>query len=81
MHSTTEILNAPGTICTQQIRHSLTWLNAFFHEELPGVVRHFEVLEDLGTGAQLGLGTDASPYGIGGLLAMNGVIPHYFAAA
>ena len=41
-------------------------------------MRHLEVSEYLGDGAQLQIGTDASPHGIGGWLAMNGVILHYF---
>ena len=43
-------------------------------------MRHFDVSEFMGSGAQMEVGTDASPYGIGGWLALNGVILRYFAA-
>ena len=80
IHSNTCIQHASNAIWVKQLRHSLTWLQAFFREELEGVVRHFDVAEFLGAGAQMEVGTDASPYGIGGWLALNGVILHYFAA-
>ena len=47
---------------------------------MEGVVRRFDVSEFLGAVAQMEVGADASPSGIGCWLALNGVILRYFAA-
>ena len=78
MHTSSSHLDSHNGIWLKQIRHSLSWLDAFFSEELLGVVRHFEVSEYLGDGTQLELGTDASPFGLGVWLSKNGVIIKYF---
>ena len=74
IHAGTGSATSGDRIWTKQIRHSLTWLRSFFKGEVSGVVRHFEVSEFNGDGDQLEIGTDASPYGLGGWIAKEGQI-------
>ena len=69
----------PNTIWTKQIRHATSWLRAFFAHDLPGISRQFSLQEFRGAGPVMEIGTDASPWGLGGWLSMNGTITHYFA--
>ena len=61
----------------KQFRHTLTWLSAFIRGDEPGLVRQFDVAEYMNGGAQLEVGTDASPMGLGGWLAINGKIAKF----
>ena len=67
-----------STIWTKQIDHALRWLRCFFKENAPGITRQFNLEEFQGVGTDIELGTDASPWGIGGWLAVNGEIQQYF---
>ena len=78
IHAGTGSATSGDRIWTKQIRHSLTWLRSFFKEKISGVVRHFEVSEFNGDGDQLEIGTDASPYGLGGWIAKQGQILEFF---
>ena len=67
-----------NTVWTKQIAHTLSWLSAVFLGQSPGLERTFMVSDFLGQGDRLEIGTDASPHGLGGWLAENGVIRKYF---
>ena len=58
-------------VFTQQIRHSVMWLLVFFAGTHGSISRDFTFveLED----SELTISTDASPWGIGGVLSKDGV--------
>ena len=69
----------PNTVWTRQIAHTLDWMKAFFVEaSTPGIVRNFTLEEFLRTGDVVEIGTDASPWGLGGWYCVNGSISHYY---
>ena len=68
----------PGTIWTKQIAQSLQWYSAFFAKKGTHVERFFSVSAYLRQGTVVEIGTDASPWGLGGWLSINGAITHYF---
>jgi len=55
-----------GTIWTKQIASSLQWYSAFFAKEGSHVERFFSVTAYLRQGTVVEIGTDASPWGLGG---------------
>ena len=64
------------------IQNSLIWLRAIFNEEAPiGLIRTFRLMEYLGNGDHIELGTDASPFGLGGWFAINGFIRKHWTSA
>ena len=67
-----------NTVWAKQIRHALEWLSAFFRKEVHGVTRHFSLEEFSGTGPLWEIGTDASPWGLGGWLSCDGKITKYY---
>lgn len=72
----------PNTIWTRQISHTILCLKAFFIDtSVQGIIRHFSRDEFLCTGDRIEVGTDASPWGLGGWMSLNGHITHYFHSA
>ena len=67
-----------GTIWFKQISHSLSWLRAVFHHNTPGKIRKFRLSDFQGLGDRVEIGTDASPWGLGGWLSVNHTITHYY---
>jgi hypothetical protein len=67
-----------NTVWAKQVKHALDWLSAFFRKEVRGVTRHFSLEEFSGSGPLWEIGTDASPWGLGGWLSCDGVITKYF---
>jgi hypothetical protein len=67
-----------NTVWKKQIEHSLSWMSAFFASELPGLERHFTLAEYRCEGPRVEIGTDASPWGLGGWLAVDGAVKKYF---
>jgi len=67
-----------GTIWFKQVSHSLSWLRAVFHHSTPGKIRIFHLSDFLGEGDAIEVGTDASPWGLGGWLSINHIVIHYF---
>ena len=64
-------------VFTKQIRHSLLWLLAFFSNQFGPLERHFPLqLND--QHSVLHISTDASPWGLGGVLVVDGKIESYF---
>ena len=69
----------PNTVWTRQIAHTLQWLKAFFIDSsTPGIVRKFTLDEFQCTGDRIEIGTDASPWGLGGWYSINGHIKYYY---
>ena len=71
--------NGPAhCVWRKQIAHSLSWLEAVFYEDAPGIERCFNLYDFLGQGEKVEIGTDASPWGLGGWLSRNGKIVNHF---
>jgi hypothetical protein len=70
-----------NTVWVKQIEHSLSWIRALFKAQIPGSTRTFSLEQFRNAGPSLEIGTDASPWGLGGWLASSGVITHYFYSA
>ena len=72
--------NAPaGCVWTKQLSHSLGWLRRFMSEENGHIVRVFNVQHYLQTGPQVTITWDASPFGMGAALQINGEFKEFFA--
>ena len=70
-----------NTIWSKQVSHALAWLDTFFKTEPKQLTRTFTLEEYGNHGPVWEIGTDASPWGLGGWLACNGTITRYFACA
>jgi hypothetical protein len=75
---TTDSGAPPNTVWVKQIAHALSWLRAFFCEGMVGATRTFLLTEFMGGGDLVEIGTDASPWGLGGWLSVNGAVVKYF---
>ena len=69
-----------NTIWTKQIASSLQWFAAFFDGKGTHLERFFRVDAYSRSGTVVEIGTDASPWGMGGWLTIDGVLTHYFAS-
>ena len=63
---------------TRQIAHALSWLHAFFIDANPGIERRFYLADFNGHGAKVEVGTDASPWGMGGWMSVDDEIKLVF---
>jgi hypothetical protein len=69
----------PGCIWTKQIDSELRWFDAFFAGQSLKLERHFPIEDFLRQGVKVEIGTDASPWGMGGWITVGGKLLHYFA--
>ena len=69
-----------GHVWVKQIQIELDWSHTFFAGNGPTVERFFSIDGLNCPGAVVEIGTDASPWGLGGWLAIDGVITEYFAS-
>ncbi len=70
----------PSTVWTKQIAPTLQWIDTFFTGAVGGIERYFRLDAYLRQGPTIEIGTDASPWGLGGWLSRDGVITHFFAS-
>jgi len=68
-----------NTIWTKQIASSLQWFATFFKGKGTHLERVFRVDAYARSGTVVEIGTDASPWGMGGWRNIVGVLTHYFA--
>ena len=61
-----------GCVWTKQIRHSLEWIRCFLSEEKGQIERVFTVQHFLQHGPQVTITWDASPFGMGATLQLDG---------
>jgi len=74
--------NAPrGHIWTKQMLPVLVWVNALLSNGVGKLVRRYDLAPYMGTGRQVTMDLDASPWGIGGYLTENGSIVSWFSSA
>ena len=69
----------PGCVWVKQFRASLRWILAFWDGIEGDITRVFRVNAYLRLGVQVDIVTDASPWGLGAWLRVNGVVRQYFA--
>ena len=68
-------------VWVNQFRHTLAWLANFIDMENGPVVRTFRVGSYFNRGVKYGISMDASIYGMGAVLIVNGVPEEYFSIA
>ena len=74
--------NAPlNTVWVKQFRLTLLWLQEFLEGRSGAIVRVFDVETFFNHGDRLQITADASIYGLGAWLTVNGVITSWFAVA
>ena len=69
-----------GTVWAKQVSPTFTWLRAFFSGSVGGITRRFDLDAYLRRGPVVEIGTDASPIGLGGWLAVDGTIVNHFSS-
>lgn len=62
----------------RQVEYALSWLEVVFVIQAPGFTRRFSLLDYRSAGPDIEIGTDASPWGLGGWLSRDGSICNYF---
>ena len=80
LYAPPEISLAPvGCVWVAQIKEPLTWFESFWNELKPqNLVRTFCVKAHFNIGKQIYIYVDASPYGLGGWLSIDGQPVAYF---
>ena len=61
-----------GLLYTKQIRQPLDWVAAFLEGRVGSIVRMMDVDTHFGRGRSVEIVTDASPYGVGAYLCIDG---------
>ena len=70
----------PGLVWTKQIQLPLDWISTFLQEHNGDLVRTMDVDSHFRRGRKVEITTDASPYGIGGFICIDGQPVEYYAA-
>lgn len=70
----------PGCVWAMQILTEVTWFHTFFKGNGTRIERYFSVAAFNRVGTLVEIGTDASPWGLGGWLSIDGTITHYFSS-
>ena len=65
----------------KQIQHSINWIEVFVYDENQSPSRSYKVSTYLGEGSSVEINMDASPWGLGAYIAVNGVIIEFFKSA
>ena len=68
----------PGCVWTVQISPALRWFKAFLEGRTGGITRVYTLQAYLRLGSKVEMVFDASPWGLGGFLTVNGIIIEYF---
>jgi hypothetical protein len=81
LHDATRSGPTPQSIWAAQIRHSVDWLKALLTRRKGALTRSYDLSVYFGAGNTLDMCLDASPWGLGGFLTINGDIVSYFACS
>ena len=65
---------------TSNISIPVAWIRAFLEDTHGSLVRRITLPDHLGHGLRVRITTDASPWGLGGVLEVNNQIEAYFAS-
>ena len=68
----------PGTVWIQQVAPAFHWFLAFLHDHHSGLSRRFSFESFQQPASRVRITTDASPWGMGATLELDGVIVRYF---
>ena len=68
-----------NTVWTKQLEPTLVWIRAFLRGSVGGITRRFTLEAYTRSGPKIDIGTDASPFGLGGWYSQDGVILEHFA--
>ena len=74
-----ESMAPPGCVWVKQIRHTLIWLLTFLSGEMAGILRRYNLRNFVGSSSRVIITWDASPFGMGATLQINGRFSEYFA--
>eukprot|EP00435_Cladocopium_sp_Y103_P035423 s206_g9.t1 len=66
-------------VWTKQVIHTLVWLRAFLNGESGSIRRVYNVDQYYNSGIKVQITWDASPYGMGAFLTVNGRVQQHFA--
>ena len=80
IHAADKAKGPPNCVWTKQIKPTLHWFQAFFENEGGQLCRIFTLEAYQRTGTHVEIGTDASPWGLGGWIAIDGKITEYFSS-
>eukprot|EP00435_Cladocopium_sp_Y103_P050142 s2443_g15.t1 len=69
-----------GCVWTKQIAHSVHWLRVFLSGEKAGIIRCYTLEAFNNKGPEIIITWDASPYGMGGTLQVQGTYVEFFAS-
>ena len=69
----------PGCVWHKQVAEPLSWIRAFNRECKGNILRVFQVAAYFNKGTDIKVCVDASPFGIGAWLCVNGIPTEYFA--
>ena len=69
----------PGCVSRKQVLPALTWFHAFFTQQGAHLERFFSLSAFNRQGDKVEIGTDASPWGLGGWISLNGKVLEFFA--
>ena len=78
LHDTRPSGAPEGCIWTKQIDQPLDWIWCFLAGHKGAIVRTMQVDSHFRRGVRIDITTDASPWGIGGFLCIDGVAAEYF---
>ena len=67
-------------VWTRQIKPTLKWFDRFFNKKGERLQRFYSLEAYLRAGITVEIGTDASPWGLGGWLSVGGKVTSYFAS-
>ena len=79
IHSASPTSTPPNCVWTKQFEHVTAWFMAFFAGEMGTLTREYRVSAYFGSGLQVRIITDASPWGVGGFLVIGNTPMSYFA--
>ena len=80
LYNTNQDTQAPlNCVWTKQIMHTLTWILAFLTQQAGALRRVYTLDAYLGRGDRISVKLDASPWGLGGILLINGLATAWFA--
>ena len=74
-----ESMAPPGCVWVKQIRHTSIWLLTFLSGEMAGILRRYNLRNFVGNSSRVIITWDASPFGMGATLQINGRFSEYFA--
>ena len=80
LHATHNARGPPNCVWTKQIKTTLRWFQSFFDAEGTRLERVYTLEAYQRAGTVIEIGTDASPWGLGGWISQDGKITEFFSS-